>query len=744
MFKLQYLAITIWLFVGFVVLAHPSPITAANKPLQQSQSKNSTPNQSYDLNRHVEPGEVPDGLSSRDWANIQTQFQESRYRAFKHEEGGFTSANPAHNWQIHYRRNGSTTLMPLNQKAGAYQLEFKLKAVGYEQLEAFNHPTQVSAKNNMISYQWNEILREFWINQESNLEQWFALERRPADAVTGFPLTLQLALNSDLVSSQDGNTVYFTSQPGTSFTTRISYDKLKVWDNTGSEIPARMQLQNNILSLVIDDSLAQYPITIDPVLAQQAYLKASNTEIDDSFGESVALSGDTLVVGAHQEDSNATGVNGDQANNSILDSGAAYVFIREAGVWRQQAYLKASNTGLKDHFGQSVAISGDTLVVGAEGEDSDARGINGDQSNNLAEKSGAAYVFIRKQGVWNQQAYLKASNTEFSDQFGWSVAISGDTLVVGAHQEGSSATGVNGNQDDNSAWDSGAAYVFTREDGVWSQQAYLKASNTEILDRFGESVAVSEDTLVVGAEGEDSNATGVNGDQGNNLAENEAGAAYVFTRTTGDWSQQAYLKASNTGVEDEFGHSVAVSGNLLVVGAHREDSNAAGVNGDQDNDLAESAGAAYVFGREEGVWSQQAYLKASNPDRDDTFGNSVAISKGWLVVGARREESNATGVDGDQSNNFSSDSGAAYVFTRATGVWDQQAYLKASNTEARDNFGNWVAISGDTLVVAAHHEDSNATGVDGDETNNLAGYSGAVYMFEFFDLIFADSFEGEG
>ncbi|MGB7452956.1 MAG: FG-GAP repeat protein, partial [Lysobacterales bacterium] len=145
-----------------------------------------------------------------------------------------------------------------------------------------------------------------------------------------------------------------------------------------------------------------------------------------------------------------------------------------------------------------------------------------------------------------------------------------------------------------------------------------------------------------------------------------------------------------------------------------------------------------------GVWSQQAYLKASNPDDGDAFGNSVAISKGWLVVGARREESNATGVDGDQSNNFSSDSGAAYVFTRATGAWGQQAYVKASNTEARDNFGNWVAISGDTLVVAAHHEDSNATGVDGDETNNLAGYSGAVYMFEFFDLIFADSFEGEG
>lgn len=488
---------------------------------------------------------------------------------------------------------------------------------------------------------------------------------------------------------------------------------------------------------------SRLPMTVASVVAQHAYLKASNTEIDDRFGEAIAYHGDTLVVSAPLEDSNATGVDGDQANNSALDSGAVYVFVREAGVWRQQAYLKASNTGIKDHFGQSVAISGDTLVVGAEDEDSNATGVNGDQENDLAEDSGAAYVFTRTAGEWSQQAYLKASNAEFKDTFGWSVAISGDTLVVGATQEGSNATGVNGDQTDNSAWDSGAAYVFIREDGVWRQQAYLKASNTEIQDRFGESVAISGDTLAVGAEGEDSNATGVNGDQENNLAENEAGAVFVFTRTDGEWSQQAYLKASNTDPEDEFGHSVAISGDLLVVGAHGEDSNATGVNGDQENNLFEGSGAVYVFGREGSIWSQHAYVKASNSDQGDVFGNSVAVSRGLLLVGARREESNATGVDGDQDNNFSPDAGAAYVFTLATGFWNQQAYLKASNAEARDNFGNWVAISGDTLVVAARYEDSNATGVDGDQSNNLAGYSGAVYVFDFMDLIFADSFEGE-
>ena len=135
---------------------------------------------------------------------------------------------------------------------------------------------------------------------------------------------------------------------------------------------------------------SRLPMTVASVVAQQAYLKASNTELDDRFGEAIAFHGDTLVVGAPLEDSSATGVDGDQANNSALDSGAVYVFVREAGVWRQQAYLKASNTGIKDHFGQSVAISGDTLVVGAEDEDSNATGVNGDQENDLAGGSGAA------------------------------------------------------------------------------------------------------------------------------------------------------------------------------------------------------------------------------------------------------------------------------------------------------------------------------------------------------------------
>ncbi|MBN1538004.1 MAG: FG-GAP repeat protein, partial [Anaerolineales bacterium] len=151
-------------------------------------------------------------------------------------------------------------------------------------------------------------------------------------------------------------------------------------------------------------------LSIQAQMGSDSYLKASNTGSEDLFGRSVAVSGDTVVVGATGEASSATGVDGDQTDNSASGSGAAYVFVRSSGVWSQQAYLKASNTGANDFFGGSVAISGDTVVVGAMHEDSSATGVDGDQTNNSADASGAAYVFVRSNGDWSQQAYLKASN----------------------------------------------------------------------------------------------------------------------------------------------------------------------------------------------------------------------------------------------------------------------------------------------------------------------------------------------
>jgi len=466
--------------------------------------------------------------------------------------------------------------------------------------------------------------------------------------------------------------------------------------------------------------------TLSASLIQQAYVKASNTNSNDNFGFQVALDGDTLVIGAWQEDS--LGVNGDQTDNNATDSGAVYVFMRTNGTWVQQAYLKASNTEAGDRFGTTLALSGDTLVVGAWEEDSAATGINGIQSSNGAVNSGAVHVFTRSGGVWGQQAYLKASNTGAGDHFGSAVALSGDTLAIGAMFEDSASTGVNGDQSDNNATDSGAAYVFTRTNGSWTQQAYLKASTPGASDIFGCALTLSGDTLVVGARQEDSVATGINGDQTDNNA-SDSGAAYVFTRVNGSWAQQAYLKASNAGANDLFGDPVFLNGDTLVVGATGEASNATGVDGNQANNSLLSSGAVYVFTRVNGSWAQQAYLKASNTGANDFFGNAVVLNGNTLVVAAALEDSSAIGINGDQTDSGATNSGAVYVFRQTGGSWAQQTYLKASNTGANDIFGNSLALSGDTLVVGAFGEASIATGVNGNQADDNATNSGAAYVF---------------
>jgi len=484
------------------------------------------------------------------------------------------------------------------------------------------------------------------------------------------------------------------------------------------------------------------PVAVSGNLANAiGYFKASNTDAGDLFGGAIALSatGDTLAIGAASEDSNATGVGGNQSDDSASASGAVYVFARTGGVWTQQAYIKASNTEPADGFGERLALSadGNTLAVSAPTEDSNATGVGGDDSNNSASDSGAVYIYTRNGTNWTDQAYVKASNTAAGDRFGFDLSLSadGNTLAVGAPTEDSDAAGINGDESNDSAPDSGAVYLFARSGTNWSQQAYVKASNTEAGDAFGNTVALSGDgnTLAIAAWAEDSNAIGVNGTQLDNLAP-QSGAVYVFARSGSSWSQQAYVKASNTGVGDRFGSDLSLSadGGTLVVGAVFEDSDASGINGNQFSDAATDSGAAYLFTRSGANWMQQAYVKPSNTGMGDVFGASVALSDDGnrLAVSAPSEDSSALGLNGNQTDNASADSGAAYVFVRAGAVWAQQAYVKASNTEADDNFVS-LALSGDgdTLAVGATLEDSIATGIGGNPSSNSALSSGAVYLY---------------
>lgn len=494
------------------------------------------------------------------------------------------------------------------------------------------------------------------------------------------------------------------------------------------------------------------------------YVKASNAEGGylspgqqeapaviggDRFGSSVSLSNDgkTLAVSAPREDSSAFGVNGSQDDNTDLNSGAVYVFVRNNERWQQQVYLKADGPGRRCCLGgdavlpkTSLSLSGDgnTLAVGA-------------YSYNFDEP-GEVYVFTRSGEVWEQQASVEASFSTDAEGdaivngFGASVSLTldGDTLVVGAPSEQSAATGVNGNQNDSSVVNAGAAYVFERNNGEWQEQAYLKASNTGRLVEFGSSVVISADgsTIAVGALGESSIASGIlvrpsSEEVMQEFSNNNAGAAYVFAHNGGGWQQQAFIKSSNPEVDDRFGEAVTLSadGNILAVAASGDDN---------------FAGAVYVFTRNSGDWDQQEYLKAGNNGLAPgaQFGSAISISAdgSTLAIGASGEAGFSNGINGDQfavlprpgfgQSDGALSIGAAYVFTRSSNDWTQVAYVKGTNnTPDIENigigFGESVSLSGDgqTLAVGTSEEAGGVSGINTDRFDSSAPGAGAVFVY---------------
>jgi len=379
------------------------------------------------------------------------------------------------------------------------------------------------------------------------------------------------------------------------------------------------------------------------------FFAADGTE-GDQFGYSVALSGDTALIGVRFDDDDANG----------LESGSAYVFTRSGTTWSQQARLTAADGSDRDWFGVRVALSGDTAVVPADADDSDVNGID----------SGSVYVFTRSGTSWTQQAKLTASDGAAVDLFGYSVALSGDTILIGARFA----------DDDKMGVDSGSVYVFTRCGTTWSQQAKLIAADGAAGDEFGYSVALSGDTAVITANGDDSDVNGV-----------DSGSAYVFIRSGSDWSQQAKLTAADGDAGDLFGVRVALDGDTALIGSRLDDDDANGID----------AGSAYVFTRSEGGWSQQAKLTAADGGAGDWFGYTVALTENTALIGAQFNDG-ANGVD----------SGSAYVFTRSGTTWSQKTKLTAADGKAGDQFGGKVALSGDTAVVGARLVDDVVKGVD--------------------------------
>jgi trimeric autotransporter adhesin len=468
------------------------------------------------------------------------------------------------------------------------------------------------------------------------------------------------------------------------------------------------------------------------------YFKARNSEAGDGLGHSVALSADgrTLVVGAPYEDGSGTGVD-PRVDEAASQAGAVYVFARSGRYWRQEAYIKAPDTAAGDCFGMSLALSGDgnTLVVGAP-----------------LEIHQSAYVYRRAGSNWRYESTLHPSNGSLGDNFGAALALSADghTLAVAAPGEDSGERGVGGKGIDNSASGSGAVYVFSLPAQVtdWQQVAYIKGSNSDALDAFGTSIALSADgsVLAVGSELDDSYVDGTHAASSLCLVPVvpadvacDTGAVDVYSRTAGSWRHEAYLRPAVFDADDRFGTAVALSGDglRLAAGASGEDGSAAGIDGDATDNGAPESGAAYVFARASNGWQQEAYVKASSPGANDLFGGAIALDDdgSTLAISARREDGSAEGVSGS-ANDALTDAGAAYIFENAApSGWSERRYVKAAYPGANDHFGGdffhaAIALNSDgsALAVPAPDEDGSGAGV-GARPDDAAPDAGAVYLY---------------
>jgi trimeric autotransporter adhesin len=488
------------------------------------------------------------------------------------------------------------------------------------------------------------------------------------------------------------------------------------------------------------------PPRFDP----EAYLKPSQTGPGLRFGTSIALSavsddvhGYTVAVGAPEE--------GDGV-------GAVYVYTRDLGTqeWTQQARLAPADAEHRYNFGRSVALSanGDRLVVGAPGWDLIRELEDDDEAI-----PGEIHVFTRAvSGEWVVEDRFAAVNAHDQDGFGYSVALAGNTLAVGAPGESSSQPGIQHTDEplvDPDAEGSGAVYVYTYSAGgdpPWNLQAFVKApdpqdvlANNAINEWFGWSVALSGDEvdmrLAIGRPGDSSGGVGGNG------------AVHAYARNGTNWEEtQPRLIPHINAMTRAFGWEVALSadGATLAVGVPRQHSRTTGVwnaaDGDDqlvlgqapDADQQTNSGATYVYSHQTGEWVGQAFIKASNSQSQFRFGSGLALSADGdrLVVGAPGESGAATTVDGNQASTGAAGSGAAYAFERGEDLrWVQTAYIKVPNSRAGINFGESIAITADGGLIAggapAERSATNAVVMDPGNfpVDNTSLNRGAAYIF---------------
>lgn len=384
--------------------------------------------------------------------------------------------------------------------------------------------------------------------------------------------------------------------------------------------------------------------------ARELKLAAEDGAAKDAFGVAVSLSGDTAAIGAVFDD------------DLGQDSGSAYTFVRaDNGSWSQESKLVPPNGQANDWFGSAIAISKDTLIVGAPNA----------SENGIA--TGTVHVYFHNGSEWTHQATLAPKSGAADDQFGYALALDGDTILIGAPG------------DDEVAMDAGAAYLFKRAGSSWNEETKLVPTPGGASGFFGASVAISQTTALVGA-----------WDDGS--AKN-AGVVFTYTTDGSAWTPETTLVPTDPTAQDIFGYSLSLSNNTALIGAHGNDAHGA------------DSGAAYIFMHNGTKWDQDQKLAPKDGAVGDAFGYSVGIWNDLAIIGAYWD---------DDRGDFS---GSAYTFALTNGHWIEKDKHAPNDGIPGQKFGCSVAIDGDIAIAGAF----------GDTTKDKE--SGSAYVFSSVDTL---------
>ncbi len=575
-------------------------------------------------------------------AGLWQAFNKARHQ-IESDDVGYQASNHGNNQHYRFTADG-LTVYSTQQHNNDWQFDLRLTGIGSPENIQDVEPAIISIDGQRIEYQRGNIT-EWYENKSIGLEQGFTIAK-PLNPIN-VTLVVQLAIEGDLQAEwqQAGQSLTF-HQPDGSYA--LTYNKLLVEDANNNQLPAHLTLNEGNLQIHVALAGATFPIIIDPLIVneQKVTARVSDSQAGDWFGASVAIDGDTALVGSRH----------DQCG--FLDCGSGYIFTRANTAWTLVAKLTASDpSNGRVELGFPVVLVGDTAVMG--------RRFDG-----AGTAMGAVYVFVKPVAGWSdmtETAKLTASDRESGDQLGRSVALSGDTLLAGAPFDDCIAGS-----------GCGTVYVFEKPGGGWATtsafDAKLTASDADAADHFGVALSFSGDTAAVGQ-----------------FKINTSDASvYIFEKPAGGWiaptTEDAKLTASDAALNDRFGTSISISADTLLVGSNADDP------------LGSDSGSAYIFEKPVGGWSgsltEDAKLTASDGTNGQRFGQSVGLMGSTAVIGADRVQCLGVGAE----------CGAVYVFDEPLTGWSnmtETVKLTASDQSQSDRFGFWVAISGESVLVGA-------------------------------------------